>query len=70
MIFEKHETYDTIKLIALLVVPIGTLIAAILNIWGLPGAQQITATAAAIDVFLGAVVKISADLYHKEHRDE
>jgi hypothetical protein len=68
MIFEKHETYDMIKLIALLVVPIGTLIAALLNIWGLPYAQQITATAAAIDVFLGTVVKISSDAYKEAHK--
>lgn len=68
MIF-KNNTYDVLKFIALLIVPLGTLIAAVLNIWGFPYAEQITATAAAIDLFLGTLVKISADAYHKGASD-
>lgn len=62
----SNNTYDRIKFVALLIVPIGTLIASLLNIWHMPYAQEITATAAALDVFFGALVKVSSDAYHKE----
>ena len=63
-----NKTYDTLKLIALLIMPAGTCIAAILTAWGLPYGEQITATCAALDVFLGVVVKIAADVYRNGGR--
>lgn len=62
-----NKMYDRIKFVALLIIPIGTLIASLLNVWHMPYSQEITATTAALDVFFGALVKISADAYHKEN---
>lgn len=66
MIFEKHETYDKLKFLALLVVPLGTFISTLLNIWGLPFADQIMASFAALDLFIGAVVVASKKAYDKQ----
>lgn len=52
----KNKTYDTLKLISLLAVPFITFISAVLKIWNVPYTAQITATLAALDTLLGAVV--------------
>lgn len=65
MIFKNHETYENLKFIALLIVPLGTLISTILGVWGLPYGEQIMATFAAVDVFLGALVVASQKAYYK-----
>lgn len=58
-----NKTYDILKLIALLILPVSELITALGHIWGLPHAAEITATLVALDAFLGAVVKICSDAY-------
>lgn len=63
----SNKTYDTLKTAALLVLPIGTLISTILDIWGLPGAQQVQQTFIALDVFAGTLVTIAKAQYDKEH---
>lgn len=69
MIFE-NKTYDILKLIALLILPLSELVAALAHVWGLPYGSQIVATLVAIDAFLGAIVKISSDAYHKGDEDD
>ena len=59
----SNKTYDIIKLIALLILPLSELVAALGHIWGLPHAAEITATLVALDAFLGAIVKICSDAY-------
>ena len=66
----QNKTYDALKFIALLVLPLSELIAAFGNIWGLPYAGKITATLVALDAFLGGVVKICSDAYKNYHDDE
>ena len=62
----SNETYDVLKYIAQIVLPaLGTLYGAISGIWGLPCGEQIVATIAAVDLFMGAVLKISTDDYMK-----
>lgn len=62
----SNETYDVLKYIAQIVLPAaGTLYGAISGIWGLPYGEQIVATIAAVDLFMGAVLKISTDDYMK-----
>ena len=51
----SNTVYDKLKLIAWIVAPLITLIGAICTIWGVPNAEKITATLAAIDTFLGAL---------------
>lgn len=66
-----NKTYDTIKTIALLLVPILTLATTLVDIWGVPNADIWAATFAAIDVFIGAVVTVAKQIYdRKEKTDE
>ena len=62
----NNKTYDILKLIAVVIMPLADLIAALANIWGLPYGSQIVATLVAIHAFLGAFVKVSSDKYHDE----
>lgn len=55
----SNQTYDTLKLVALLFLPIGTFVSSICNIWGIPYADQLAQTFAALDVLAGAVVTIA-----------
>ena len=60
-----NKTYDVLKYIAQIILPAaGTLYGALAGIWGLPYGEQIVATIAAVDLFLGAVLKISTDGYN------
>ena len=62
----SNKTYDILKYIAQIVLPaLGTLYFALSGIWGFPYGEQIVGTLAAIDAFLGAVLKISSDNYYK-----
>ena len=61
----SNKTYDTIKFIALLIAPIATFVAALVDIWGIPYGSQIVATISALDVFVGAFVVILKTLYDK-----
>ena len=66
----SNKTYDLLKLIALLVLPVSELVAAFGHIWGLPHATEITASLVALDAFLGAVVKICSDAYKNYHGED
>lgn len=62
----SNKTYDILKYIAQIVLPaLGTLYFALSGIWGFPYGEQIVGTLAAVDAFLGAVLKISSDQYYK-----
>ena len=60
-----NKTYDTIKLISLVAVPIVAFISALMTIWNVPHGEQITATLTAIDTLLGAIVVILSREYNK-----
>ena len=62
----SNKTYDIIKMISLIGTPAITLIAAIISIWNIPYGAQITATLAAIDTFMGALVVILNVNYNKK----
>ena len=67
----SNKTYDILVWIAQIVLPaLGTLYAALSAIWGFPYGEQIVGTLTAIDVFLGAVLKISNEQYKKENSTE
>lgn len=60
----SNKTYDFLVWIAQIVLPaLGTLYAALAGIWGFPYGEQIVGTLTAIDVFLGALLKISNEKY-------
>ena len=61
----SNKTYDTLKVIALLVLPIGTFISTFFDIWGIQYGQQIQATFVALDVLCGALVTIAKAQYDR-----
>ena len=64
------KAYDSLKEFALIWIPaLATLYFTLAGIWGLPYGEQIVGTLAAIDVFLGAVLKISSVQYYKIPND-
>ncbi len=58
-----NKTYDTIKAIALLAVPVLAFIAALCSIWNVPYCEQITASLTAIDALLGGLVVAAKKIY-------
>lgn len=61
----SNNVYDALVYIAQIVIPaLGTLYAALASLWGLPYATAIVGTLSAIDVFLGALLKISTNNYN------
>ena len=67
----SNRTYDTLKYIALIVLPaLATLILALTKIWGIPYGEAIAATITAIDTFLGTTLKISSINYNGRKLDD
>lgn len=66
----SDKTYDTIKKAALIAAPVVTFVSTVLNIWKVPYTAQITATLAAVNVLLGAIVTVAKAKYDKEQGDE
>ena len=64
----SNSTYDKLKIIALLVLPIGTFISTICGIWGIPYADQIQQTFIALDVLVGAIVTIANEQYKRTQK--
>lgn len=63
-----NAVYDVLKWIVLIVLPaLGTLYAAVGQIWNLPFVSEIPATILAIDTFLGAILCISTAQYNKDN---
>lgn len=63
----SNKLYDILKYIAQIVLPaLGTLYFALASIWGFPYGEQVVGTIAAVDAFLGALLKISSDRYYQE----
>jgi hypothetical protein len=67
----SNRTYDTLKYIALIVLPaLATLILALTKIWGIPYGEAIAATITAVDTFLGTTLKISSINYNGRKLDD
>lgn len=63
----NDKTYDILKGIGLVAVPVITFLVAIVNIWNIPYGDQIVATLAAVDVLIGAIVTVAKNIYDREH---
>ena len=61
----SDKTYDFLKTMALLILPIGTFIATFCSIWSIPYAEQIQQTFIALDVLAGAIVTVAKSIYDK-----
>lgn len=67
----SNKTYDILKYIAQIVLPaLGTLYFALAKLWGLPFAEEIVGTLAAVDTFMGALLKISSNAYYADQNSE
>lgn len=66
----KNSTYDFLKKMSLMMVPIVTFITALSEIWGFPHGAEIAATVSAFGVCLGACLTISSQIYHKEDENK
>ena len=62
----SNKTYDTLKVVALILTPILAFAASIVNIWGIPYGEQLTATLTAIDTLIGAIVVASNNAYNNK----
>lgn len=52
----SDKTYDTLKVVAWIFVPLASFISAVCVIWNVPFAEQITATLTAFNTLLGALL--------------
>lgn len=59
----SDKTYDFLKTMALLILPIGTFVSTIFSIWSIPYAEQIQQTFIALDVLAGAIVTVAKSHY-------
>lgn len=67
----SNKTYDILKYIALYGLPAtATLILVLGGIWSIPYSEAIAATITALDTFLGTLLGISSNKYHKAQESE
>ena len=65
----SNKVYDILKYVAQIVLPaLGALYFALAKIWNFPYGTEVVGTIAAVDTFLGALLKISTDQYNKENQ--
>lgn len=66
----NDKVYDTLKWLAQIVIPaLGTLYFGLASIWGLPYGEQVVGTLTVIDAFLGALLGVSTNSFHKDGAD-
>ena len=66
----SNKAYDIIKLFALIVAPVIVCLSSLCNIWAVPHAAEWTATLAAIDALVGAIVTALKAHYDAANRAE
>lgn len=64
-----NKAYDIIKAIALIMAPVLVFISALCSIWNVPYCEQITATLAALDTLLGAIVVVAKKLWESKQKE-
>lgn len=62
----SNKFYDILKYVAQIVLPaVATLYFTLSGIWGLPYGEKIVGTITALDLFIGALLKLSNSQYNK-----
>lgn len=65
----SNKVFDVLAYIQRIVLPaLATLWASLGKIWGFPLVTEITATICAVDLFMGALLKISTNQYNAEQQ--
>jgi hypothetical protein len=62
-----NKTYDIIRTIGEIAVPVIAFITAICTIWNVPHCAEVTATLTALDTLIGAVVMILRKMYNTQN---
>lgn len=63
----NNQIYDILKRVALIVIPaLATFVNAVGIVWGVPYANEVTATITAFGVFLGAALGVSSSNYEPD----
>ena len=66
----SNKMYDFLRFIAEILLPaLGALYAALGQFWPFPYIEQIVGTVAAIDTFMGALLKVSKNKYDKSQQN-
>lgn len=65
---KSNKVYDTLKKISLFFVPISAFIGSVINVFGVPYADKITAVLTAVDTCLGAIIIRAKKQYDEEMR--
>ncbi len=63
----NDKLYDLLKFVALIILPVGTFISTLCNIWGFGHAEQIQQTFIALDVLIGCFVTVSNQVYKRKN---
>ena len=66
----SNKTFNTLRTIEAIVVPLCTFLIAMTDTWDVPHATQIAATIAAVNVAFGAVIEALRKTYNKELEEE
>lgn len=64
-----NKTFNIIRLIGEIAVPVIAFITAICTIWNVPRCAEITATLTALDTLIGAIVMILRKNYNKRQTE-
>ena len=66
----SNKTYDVLKWIGLITVPVITFLTALVNVWSdwIPYESQIIASLSLIDVLVGAIVAIAKNQYDRKQK--
>ena len=64
-----NKTYNLIRLVGEIAVPVIAFITAICTIWNVPHCAEVTATLTALDTLIGAVVMILRKNYNKRQTE-
>lgn len=65
----SDKTYDFLKVFALIAAPVIVFLSALCNIWEIPHAAELTATLAAIDTLIGAIVTALKSSYDRRQTE-
>ena len=65
----NNKTFNIIRLIGEIAVPVIAFITAICTIWNVPRCAEITATLTALDTLIGAIVMILRKNYNKRQTE-
>lgn len=66
----SNKTYDILKHIAWVILPLSVFITTLTDIWNIEHGLQIAQTLAGLDVFLGSVLSVSNYNYNKQAKED